>query len=106
MFLAINNEIDNQTTLCQFSKKCLTEFKNTMCCEVIDYKSFNLRAKFDNTMSNYTINYLLPYLLVSPVSLSKNKICLYKRKRINNNNKEIDICSCPIRIELFKKYGK
>ena len=75
----------NQTLSCKFSKACLKKFDVSLCCEIIQERSHDL--------------------IVSPTSTFKSSNCSYSRV-INDNNQEVTICYCPIRIEIFREYGK
>ena len=82
-------EIDQDTIAkavsCGFSQICLTNFDTSLCCEIIDRK--------DN------------FLLVRPASTFKSMNCTY-RNVIKDQDTEVQVCSCPIRIAIYDKYGK
>ncbi len=84
MKIDVDIECSNRTTNCKYDQKCLEDFDNSLCCEIVRESS--------------------NYLLVSPVSTFKSTYCSYIRM-IESDDKEIPICCCPIRIEIYRKYN-
>ena len=69
---------------CKFGQKCLETFDNSLCCEI-------LREDKD-------------FLVVSPVSTFKSTNCSFV-KLVKSGESEHHICTCPIRLEIFRKYN-
>jgi hypothetical protein len=83
MKIEIGKEHSDRTKTCKFDQKCLEEFDSSLCCNIIKEGPH--------------------YLLVDPVSTFKSSNCSYIRQ-IKNDDQEVQICSCPVRLEIFKKY--
>lgn len=85
MGVAIDYEnIISRSLTCKFGEKCLEEFDSSLCCEII-------REGED-------------YLVVSPVSTFKSTNCSFV-KLIRYKNSTHHICTCPIRLEIYRKYA-
>lgn len=83
MKVEIDGEHYSRSKTCHFDHKCLEEFDSSLCCNITGEGSH--------------------YLFVDPVSTFKSSNCSYKRQ-IKSEDKEVQICSCPVRLEIFKKY--
>jgi len=83
MKVEIDEEHSKRTTTCKFDQKCLEEFDSSLCCNILKKGPH--------------------YLFVKPVSTFKSSNCSYMQK-IKNDDQEMQICSCPVRLEIFRKY--
>ena len=83
MKIDIDIENSNNTTACRFAHTCLGNFDRSLCCEII--------REGDNV------------LIVSPVSTFKSSNCSYVEK-VKVDNRAIHVCSCPVRLEIFRKH--
>lgn len=68
---------------CRFGNLCLEKFDSTLCCEIEKETSHTL--------------------IVRPVSSFKSTNCTY-RKTIQADDREVNICLCPVRIAIYRKY--
>lgn len=84
MKVEIDIESSNRTRTCRFAQKCLEDFDKSWCCKIIKEGSH--------------------YLIVSPVSTFKSSNCSYIRQ-IKDDEQNIHICSCPVRLAIFRKYN-
>ncbi len=75
----------NHALSCKFSMTCMEDFDASLCCDIIQERSHDL--------------------IVSPVSTFKSSNCSYLETVISDGQ-EMTICYCPVRIEIFRKYGK
>lgn len=83
MKVDIDIEHFNRTKTCRFAKKCLEDFDSSLCCEIIKECTH--------------------YLIVSPVSTFKSSNCSYIRQ-IKADDNDVHVCSCPVRLAIFRKY--
>ena len=84
MTLKIDKDTIDTVKTCKFAKKCLEDFDNALCCEIVKECS--------------------TFLVVKPTSSFKSSNCSHCHT-INNEDTDVHICSCPIRLELYHKYG-
>ena len=85
MPLKIDKNLIDRVTTCIFDKKCLEDFKSALCCDIVDRCT--------------------SFLVVEPTSTFKSSNCLYLNK-INNDGTDVHICSCPVRLEIYSRYGE
>lgn len=84
MALNIDKDIIDKAKNCIFAKMCLENFDSTLCCDIVEQCT--------------------AFLVVKPTSSFKSSNCLYCNT-INNDGTDVHICSCPVRIELYKEFG-
>jgi len=84
MTLKIDKNIIDKVKTCNFAKKCLEDFDSALCCDIVEKCS--------------------TFLVVKPTSSFKSSNCSHCHP-INNEGIDVHICSCPIRLELYHKYG-
>lgn len=84
MEVAIDIESINSSASCKFGQKCLEEFNSSLCCEIMKEGS--------------------SYLFVTPVSTFKSSNCTFVRK-IKHDNQDVNICTCPVRLNIYQKYN-
>jgi len=84
MKVDIDIGIINNTETCKFGNKCLEEFDTSLCCDILTEGS--------------------NYLFVSPVSTFKSSNCSYIRE-VRQDDRQAYICTCPLRLEIFRKYN-
>ena len=80
-----DNDIISKAKQCNFAQQCLGNFDSAMCCEI------------DEKCSTF--------LMVTPASSFKSRNCYYCQV-IKSDDKDIYICACPLRLEIFNKNGK
>ena len=83
MKVEIDIECSNKPTTCKFAQTCLNKFDSSLCCEIIREGSHDL--------------------FVSPVSTFKSSNCSYLRQ-IEFDGRDVHTCSCPVRMEIYRKY--
>ena len=81
----IDQEIINKAKSCEFGQQCLKDFDDSLCCEIIDRE--------------------VNSLLIKPVSTFKSENCSFL-KIIKQDDKDVHVCSCPVRLEIYDNKGK
>lgn len=84
MTLKIDKDIIDQIKTCNFGKKCLEGLDSALCCDVVKVCS--------------------TFLVVKPISSFKSCNCSHCHQ-INKEGVDIHICSCPMRLKLYRKNG-
>ncbi|GAB4345149.1 MAG: hypothetical protein Kow0089_22080 [Desulfobulbaceae bacterium] len=69
---------------CRFDHICMKDFESSLCCDIVGEEEY--------------------FLLVRPVSTFKSANCSYRR-RVEHEGREVDICTCPVRMLIYRKTG-
>lgn len=80
----MDKDIIDTVKTCNFARKCLEDFDNALCCDIIKECS--------------------TFLVVKPTSSFKSSNCTHCHS-INYEGADVHICSCPTRLMIFHQQG-
>lgn len=85
MIIEIEIDIDETDKIetCKFGQTCLKNFDLSLCCTI------NREGE--------------GYLVVTPVSTFKSSNCSFVRE-MPLEGEETHVCTCPVRLKIYKKY--
>ncbi len=81
----IDKKTIEQAKSCKFSQTCLKKFDSSLCCDILEEGK--------------------DCLMVKPVSTFKSENCSFCQE-IKKDKNNVHICTCPIRIELYRQLEK
>ena len=81
----IDDKTSKKANFCEFAQQCLKNFDTSLCCEIV--------ARQKNS------------LLVKPVSIFKLGNCQFLQIT-KQDDKNVHICTCPVRLEIYDNEEK